>query len=343
MMTGRIRSSCLNGFEDLVDELGGDARSLISNSGIDYRRLTDEDYFFPFGDFASLLSTSAAMLDCSDFGLRLSARQDQDILGPVAFLALASADVREIINSVGHFLYHYTPVISLSLDEGERSYAFLEFVGLQKKDHEQIVEHTIGCTYHIISLLTGSLLKPLKVNFRHAKISTEEQYNEIFNCPVSFNQPRDSIELDTKCLELMVSSKNSGLHKLVSNYLSIVEIEIDANSNPVVLASHKARHIIKKLLPTRRVTRDLVSEKMNIHGRSLHRKLQAEGYTFESLIDEVRRDEAKKLLKNTDISMSQVTGALGYSEQSSFNRSFKRWYGMCPSEYITSEEVKNTH
>ncbi len=340
-MTGRIRSSCLIGFQELVAEIGGEFRPLITAAGIDYQRLNDETYYFAFNDFAKLLCLSSTELNCTDFGLRLSVNQDQEILGPVAFLALASSDVREIINSVGHFLYHYTPAISLSLEEGVRSYAFLDFVGLVESGHEQIVEHTVGCTYHIISLLTGNLLRPLKVNFRHAKISTEKQYIDTFNCPVFFNQPRDSIELDTNCLELKVSSKNSGLHKLVSNYLSIVEIESDTYSRPVVLASHTARHLIKKLLPTGKVTREVISEKMNTQGRSLHRKLQSEGYTFDSLVEEVRKDEAQKLLKNPDISMSQVTGALGYSEQSSFNRSFKRWFGMCPSEYISIHEGKN--
>lgn len=336
-MTARIRSSCLKGFEALVDELNGDVQSLITGAGIDYKRLTDEDYFFPFVDFTHLLSNSAGKLNCSNFGLRLAASQDEEILGPVAFLALASADVREIISSVGQFLYHYTPAITLSLKEGKRSYACLDFVGLHASNHEQVVEHTVGCTYSIISLLTGGLLKPLAVNFRHAMISNEKQYQAIFNCPVFFNQHHDEIELDTKCLELKLSSKNPSLHKLVSNYLSMVEIETDAISRPVVLASHQARHLIKKLLPTGHVTRELVSEKMNTQGRSLHRKLQSEGYTFDSLVDEVRKEEVEKLLKNKDIPMSQITGALGYSEQSSFNRAFKRWFGMSPREYISME------
>ncbi|MEX1663939.1 AraC family transcriptional regulator [Zhongshania arctica] len=334
-MTARIRSSCLKGFDALVSELNGDDKSLITGAGIDCSRLSDEDYFFPFGDFTRLLSDSASKLNCSDFGLRLAAIQDQEILGPVAFLALASADVREIINSVGQFLYHYTPAIVLSLKEGERSYACLDFVGLHASSHEQVVEHTVGCTYNIISLLTGGLLQPITVNFRHAMISTQEQYQAIFNCPVFFNQHHDEIELDTQCLELKLSSKNPSLHKLVSNYLSMVEIETDSISRPIVLASHQARHLIKKLLPTGHVTRELVSEKMNMQGRSLHRKLQMEGYTFDSLVDEVRKQEAEKLLKIQHIPMSQITGALGYSEQSSFNRAFKRWFGVSPREYMS--------
>ncbi|MFT7014092.1 MAG: AraC-like DNA-binding protein [Pseudohongiellaceae bacterium] len=338
-MTARIRSSCLKGFISLTEKLNGDAKLLITAAGIDCNRLNDEDYFFPFNDFAQLLTISASRLNCDNFGLRLALNQDQEILGPVAFLALASTDVREIINSVGQFLHHYTSAIKLSLKEDEQTYACLNFTGLQNSDYEQIVEHTVGCTYNIISLLTSGLLKPLAVNFRHSMISEEKQYQDIFNCPVLFNQRHDAIELDTRCLELNLSSKNPGLHKLVSNYLSMVEIEAGTASHPAALASHQARHLIKKLLPTGQVTRELVSKKMNTHGRSLHRKLQSEGYTFDSLVDEVRKDEVAKLIKNKDMPMSQITGALGYSEQSSFNRAFKRWFGMTPREYIDKKNI----
>lgn len=338
-MTARIRSSCLKGFISLTEELDGDPIQLITAAGIDCNRLNDEDYFFPFIDFIQLLAISASRLNCNNFGLLLATNQDQEILGPLAFLALASTDVREIINSVGQFLYHYTPAIALSLKEGEKSYACLDFNDLQDADYEQIVEHTVGCTYNIISLLTNGLLKPLTVNFRHSMISKENHYQDIFNCPVLFNQHHDAIELDKRCLELNLNSKNPGLHKLVSNYLSMVEIETGTASHPAALASHQARHLIKKLLPTGQVTRELVSKKMNTHGRSLHRKLQSEGYTFDSLVDEIRKDEVAKLIKNKDMPMSQITGALGYSEQSSFNRAFKRWFGMTPRKYIAKKNA----
>ncbi|WP_373090341.1 AraC family transcriptional regulator [Zhongshania sp.] len=338
-MTARIRSSCLKGFISLAEELGGDPKQLISAAGIDHTRVNDEDYFFPFIDFIQLLAISANRLDCSNFGLRLALNQDHEILGPVAFLALASSDVREIIKSVGKFLYHYTPAITLSLEEGEHCYAHLDFIGLQDSDYEQIVEHTVGCTYNIISLLTNGLLKPLNVSFRHSKISRENQYQNIFNCPVLFNQRHNAIELDTKLLKLNLNSKNPKLHKLVSNYLSMVETETDTATQPTTLASHQARHLIKKLLPTGEITRELVADKMNTHGRSLHRKLQSEGYTFDSLVDEIRKDEAAKLIKNKDMPMSQIAGALGYSEQSSFNRAFKRWFGMTPRKYISNKNA----
>lgn len=339
-MTARVRASCLNNFVALVEELQGNPEHLFSIAGIDYKKLEDEDYFFPYQSFINLLELSATSLDLPDIGLRLAMRQDQSILGPVAFLALSAHDVRSALTSVGKFLYHFTPAISLTLKESDNqpSYACLDLIDVNPNDCQQAVEHAVGCTLHIIHLLTEGKFKARAVHFRHSKIALEKQYQSAFNCPIVFNQKYDSIELDTDFLDIELSSHNPQLHGLVSNYLSMVEFKSSSTSKPNLLASNQARHLIQKLLPTGQLSRPVIAQSMNLHERALHRKLQAEGCTFESLVDEIRITEAKKLLAHEAIPMSQIAGLLGYNEQSSFNRAFKRWFEMTPKQYL-----KNKH
>jgi AraC-like DNA-binding protein len=195
----------------------------------------------------------------------------------------------------------------------------------------------VGCTLHIIHLLTEGKFKARAVHFRHSKIALEKQYQSAFNCPIVFNQKYDSIELDTDFLDIELSSHNPQLHGLVSNYLSMVEIDSNLTQKTNLSASKQARHLIQKLLPTGQLSRPVIAENMKLHERALHRKLQSEGYTFEALVDEVRITEAKKLLAHDAIPMSQIAGLLGYNEQSSFNRAFKRWFEMTPKKYLQSK------
>lgn len=336
-MTARVRASCLNNFVSLIEELQGNAEDLCLKAGIDYSQLDQEDYFFPYQSFIDLLELSATSLNLPNIGLQLAMRQDHSILGPVAFLALSAHDVRSALISVGKFLYHFTPAISLTLRESEDqpSYACLELVNANNS--RQAVEHAVACTLHIIHLLTEGKFKARAVHFRHSKIGPEKHYQSAFNCPTVFNQKYDSIELDTDFLDIELSSHNPQLHGLVSSYLSMVEIDSNSTSKPNLSTSKQARHLIQKLLPTGQLSRPVIAENMKLHERALHRKLQSEGYTFEALVDEVRITEAKKLLAHDAIPMSQIAGLLGYNEQSSFNRAFKRWFNMTPKQYLQSK------
>lgn len=335
-MTARVRASCLSSFVVLVKELHGDPEKLFIGAGVDYAQRDDENYFFPYQNFITLLELSATNLNSHDIGLQLAIRQDQSILGPVAFLALSAHDVRTALLSVSKFLYHFTPAISLTLHvgEGKQSYAYLDLIDVCTKDSRQAVEHAVACTFHIIHLLTEGKFKARSISFRHSRVAHSKRYQDIFNCPVMFNQDKDAIEIDTELLGLKLNSNNPQLHNLVSNYLSIVETDFNSPDSKNILTSKQARHLIQKLLPTGQLSRRVIAENMGLHERALHRKLQSEGYKFEALVDEVRIAEVKNLLSHDAIPMSQIAGLLGYSEQSSFNRAFKRWFDMTPKQYL---------
>lgn len=338
-MTARVRASCLNNFVSLIEELQGNAEDLCLKAGIDYSQLDQEDYFFPYQSFIDLLELSATSLNLPNIGLQLAMRQDHSILGPVAFLALSAHDVRSALTSVGKFLYHFTPAISLTLRESgdQPSHVCLDLINVNANHSRQAVEHAVACTLHIIHLLTEGKFKARAVHFRQSKIGPDKHYQSAFNCPTVFNQQYDSIELDTDFLDIELSSHNPQLHGLVSSYLSMVEIDSNSTSKPNLSTSKQARHLIQKLLPTGQLSRPVIAENMKLHERALHRKLQSEGYTFEALVDEVRITEAKKLLAHDAIPMSQIAGLLGYNEQSSFNRAFKRWFNMTPKQYLQSK------
>jgi AraC-like DNA-binding protein len=66
-------------------------------------------------------------------------------------------------------------------------------------------------------------------------------------------------------------------------------------------------------------------------GRSLQRHLQELGYSYNALADEVRAATARLYLEQPDVAIAEVAYLLGFADQSSFNRAFKRWTGHTPA------------
>jgi AraC-like DNA-binding protein len=69
---------------------------------------------------------------------------------------------------------------------------------------------------------------------------------------------------------------------------------------------------------------------MAIHPRTLQRRLEREGESFDRIRDRVRREKAEYYLRRTNAPLSQVAGIIGYSEQSILTRSCRRWFGLPP-------------
>jgi AraC-like DNA-binding protein len=67
--------------------------------------------------------------------------------------------------------------------------------------------------------------------------------------------------------------------------------------------------------------------------RTLQRRLAAHGVSFNELIDQIRFDMAKQLLEDKVISVTDISGELGYTDPASFTRAFRRWAGVSPRQH----------
>ncbi|ORB86749.1 AraC family transcriptional regulator [Mycobacterium kansasii] len=77
---------------------------------------------------------------------------------------------------------------------------------------------------------------------------------------------------------------------------------------------------------------DLAAE-LDIHPRTLRRRLAEEGTSFRALLNEARSAVAVDLLCNVGLTVEEVSRRLGYTEVSTFSHAFKRWHGVAPSAY----------
>lgn len=73
-----------------------------------------------------------------------------------------------------------------------------------------------------------------------------------------------------------------------------------------------------------------VSEQLFMSARTLNRKLQQKGTSFQELLDQARRAEASELLRHSELSIESIAEKLGYADPGSFSHAFRRWTGVAP-------------
>nr|WP_251007915.1 helix-turn-helix transcriptional regulator [Sphingobium sp. BHU LFT2] len=74
-----------------------------------------------------------------------------------------------------------------------------------------------------------------------------------------------------------------------------------------------------------------VARALNIHHRTLRRRLKEEGTSFQEVKDDVRRDMTLYYLQQTDLDFREISEKLGFAEQAVFSRSCRRWFGDSPT------------
>ncbi len=80
---------------------------------------------------------------------------------------------------------------------------------------------------------------------------------------------------------------------------------------------------------------DDVAAALDLHPRTLARRLAQAGTTFRALVNEIRHETAVQLLEQTSMPVQGIASLLGYADVGSFSRAFKSRAGTPPNAWRT--------
>lgn len=163
-----------------------------------------------------------------------------------------------------------------------------------------------------------------------SSIKENRQYKAFFQCPIEFSQDRNGVELAKNLLNTPLRQPDLLLLKTLELHASQQINELESASGSFGL---QVAHAIRKQLNMGQARKELIADEFGLSPRTLQRKLVAEGTNYQNILDEIRLDMAKQLLKDSRISILDIAYNLGFSEGGSFHRSFKRWTQMTPKEF----------
>ncbi len=211
------------------------------------------------------------------------------------------------------------------------------------RDEGQCVVFTFGQTFcrHyaeailamfsvVVRRLTEDRAQPAEVRFAHSPPADLAEHARVFGAPVSFNQPRNALALERQALGTPIFLANPALLATLEQFAQrALEQLVPADS----WASCTIEMVRQLLLRGEKPQLTAVARALAISPRHLQNKLRAEGVSYQSLLDTIRKQMALDWLKRGEMTVCEIAFLLGFSEQSAFTHAFRRWTGMTPSEY----------
>ncbi|KAA8553997.1 MULTISPECIES: AraC family transcriptional regulator [Pseudomonas] len=326
-MTDLVAGTGLLHFASLVSSLGGNPDEFLRAHGVDPSAAGVADRLISYGAMATVIGTAAVELNCPDFGMRLAKRQGIQILGPVAVLIRHAETVADAIEGVSHYLYHCAPPDVAELKRGPRSSVFTFEIALRQLSYRnQMIEKGLVVAMEAFRLMLGEDFVPLRVTMKHHPLSVPETYREVFGCRVEFASVCNSIHIPSNALNREIRGRDPTVLALAENYLAQI-------GQMLPLVEH-VRELIHRMLQVDQADLVSVARALIIHPRVLQRRLAESDTSFEQILDDVRREMAWQL-STRGLQVAQIASMLGYSEQSSYSRACRRWYGESPRQLIT--------
>ncbi|KVK98261.1 AraC family transcriptional regulator [Burkholderia cepacia] len=308
---------------------GLDVPRLLADVGIDKALLNRPDTRFGADQITRLWDLAVASSGNPALGLnrQLAARHvDFDVVG---YAMLACADLCTSLQTLARYLAVVSDAATFELlSEGPHSWLVLGHVGNTLRIPRQRQEYGLLSILAWCEWLTRRDVRPLCAEFAAGEPMDIAPYQRAFGCPLRFGQPRTRLLLAKQDLATALPSHNPALLTVHGRLMQ----ERCADLGNLSIRC-RVTHEIQRRLHLGEPRREEVAADLALTDRTLQRRLQAERTSFQQLLDNARRELARKHLADQQHGLAEIADLLGFVDQSNLFRACRRWFGMPPGQY----------
>jgi len=324
-----ISGSILSGYPELVSQYGASSDTLLGMNNLRRADCGDGNAAIPFGDYASLLEMTSTYVNCPNFGMTLAGLQDcLSLMVNVERALKNTLTIGQFFQYGARFMHTHTSGVQVRLEnypESNQTAWRLEILADGVPYRRQVIEHLVALAHDCAVVLSGGKVRAREVWFAHGPVSSPSVYERRLRTRVRFTEPFNCLLFNSGDLDFTIDARDDAI-------LQRELREIDARFPYRPEFSFQVKAIIHRELDQSDCSREAVAAVMGINPRTLHRRLQKEGTTFEAIREQVRRDLMVHYLAQSDIGMIEVAARLGYAEPAVLTRACRRWFGRSPKE-----------
>lgn len=308
-----------------------DQQALLRSVGLDPDGAVDPKAMVVDSDYYGLLERIAAEIDVTNLPLRTGASMRLDEYGALGLAFKAASTLGGSFARVARYARLWTSVVEYSLEPAsEATWFHLHRAGPRHLGLRLSNEATLASATAIAREVSATgTFSPIAVHIRHSAPQSVAHHEAYFGCPVIFDSDRDALLISRASMLSANRLGDAGITRFLVNFLE-TELSEVAESRSV---ADRTKDIIARALSEGLPKMQDVARHLGMSVRSLHRRLAEDGLTFQLLTEGTRRELAEGLLQQERYSIAEVAYLTGFSEQSAFNRAFKRWTGATPASY----------
>ena len=226
---------------------------------------------------------------------------------------------------------HGTEIVNGLIFDEERKEATLTYLS---GDDPEDAQHSVLCNLamwvRFCGWLIGQHIDVTQAGCASPQPAFMEGIRHFFPCPVTYNQPVNSVTFSARHLDAELIRNESDLAEFLKLAPYYLVIEPLASTLSI---THRIRETLGDDFREEMPSFEELTDLLNMSARTLRRRLEKEGTSYQRIKDNARRDVAISMLSRDGMTVSEVAEQVGFSDPSAFHRSFKKWTGQSPGSY----------
>lgn len=312
----------------VLQDFGVDPDEVLTAAGIDPDLFADPDNLITYAARDRLFRQCVSRTGCQHFGLLVGQRMNLKALGLVGLLMRTSPDAGRALSSLVNLLHLHSQgaVMALRVDEDVAMLTYDAFEpGLEATD--QTGAGAVAMMLNVMRALCGSDFRPDEASFAHRRPADIEAFRKFFKVPLYFDAEHYALVFSRDWLKVRLPGADDELQQLLQKQVEALE------SRYSLAFPDQVRKVLRSALLTGYHSENQIAALFSMHSHTFRRRLEAFGTSFHEIVDECRFEIAQEMLRDTSLSVGDISASMGYSRASSFIRAFRRWSGMTPGKW----------
>lgn len=308
---------------------GVDCRAIFPELGLDYAALEDPDARFPQDGMTRLWQRAVELSGDPAIGLNMAKVVRPASFHVVGYALMSSRTLKEGFARLVRYQRIIGEGADLSFRPQRAGYELtLAIHGDRLPAARQSCEASLAYALAFCRWMTGKPIRPQRVLFQGDPPADLQPFEQVFQGPLQFNADHYGLLFERADMDMPLPTANESLAQLHDRFAGDYLARFSESR-----VTHLTRQVLCRLLPQGEPRREVVAQALHLSQRTLQRRLQEEGSSFQQLLDDTRCELAQQYLAQPALSLLEVAYLLGFADPSNFFRAFRRWFGLTPGEY----------
>ncbi|MDR3764423.1 MAG: AraC family transcriptional regulator [Acidobacteriota bacterium] len=312
-----------------LEDLGIPPTAVLRRAGLPAELAGQPRLMLCTNDLFKLWKAMGELAPDPNVGLLMGGEMRMEYQSPTALAALSSENFGEAVQRMARYKLLTCPEEILSQVDGNEWSIQFRWLLAGEVEPQPLNDCCFAWVLAVARLGTGTRLSPLRVEYRQPRgeLQSLERY---FGCPVETAGTRNAIVFRATDAARPFVTRNA---ELLGTLAPQLEAELKAQPREEESFSERVRRTVQEKLTGRRPAIEEVARTLHISSRTLQRKLQEAGSSYQRVLEESRHQLARHYLNNSALELSEAAYLLGYEDASSFVRAFRTWEGVPPARW----------
>lgn len=294
---------------------------------------TQESYI-PMAQLLELYEWCDQHLD-TEFALRQGQQLSSEDYGTLGMAWRTCWQLKDLLESTVRYMVLVTDAGSAEIHQNEDTTSIVLHRPPTRRGIEMANEATFVMLLNVMNEVSVNPVRPVSVEFQHQLISPDG-FKTYFSCPVIDGQSNYVLKFKSSEINIPTKKADKSIHRFLVHRMEVEKSEIHQRADIIL---REISMLVEESLANGVPSIEQTAQYFGMSGRTLKRRLADRKMTFRELVQRIQKKVALSLIKDASSSIGEIAFQTGFSEQSAFNRAFKRWTGSSPLSYRKSQQA----